>query len=426
MRSLKLIIPTFLVLIAVGCDGTSPNKPNNIDRPLAGGGRFDNDDPAEGIVDSNGIEYPVIYPGDGVYPIYSSHFDCANSPGERIIENAEAWTAWWDATTPCQWRGGPNGPDGTVDSNWVPGDTSLPCGGRCDVDAPYVDFENFIVAAVSVEYDSGAFCYRSLWVTDIREVDGNTTIFYEVSKLDQTCCDMLLAMFVPMGYSPVEAVLIERPVAGSINWVRTNTTQDCHGPDPNEPMTLHYTDAPCALGSGEEIITDSAAWSAWFHAAWACDSSRYGYYPPHGGGGMPWDSSLIDPNGDTLKPWHDSTIYNPYPWWGAPYVDFSTHAVIILRAGEQTHWGGGVWLTDIERSGGTTFEYTVMQPSDNCPRMDDMGMMAMTSNPTVAIRVPLPIDPPVTWNRQYEAINCDWGNDTTWTEPWPPIGNDTL
>lgn len=424
MRTKTSVIAIILLLVASACDNTGPTKSNNSDRPLAGGGRFANDDPAEGYPDSSGIEYPVIYPGDGVYPIYSSHIDCENSPGNRIIEDSAGWKAWWDVTTGCQWRGG-MGPDGTMDSNWVPGDTSNPCGGRCETDPPYVDFEQFVVAAIKIEYDSGSFCYRSVWVTDIQEVEGNTTIYYEVSKLDQTCCDMIMAMFIPMGTSPVEAVLIQRPLAGQVAWVRTNTTQDCQGPDPNEPMTLHYTDAPCALGNGEEVITDSAAWDAWFHTAWACDSARFGYFPYDDP--MRWDSSWIGPNGDTVPPWPDSTIYNPYPWWGAPYVDFSTHAVIILRSGEQTHWGGGIWLDDIDRSsGGTTFDYTVMLPSDDCPHMGDMGMMSMTSNPTVAIRVPLPIDPPVIWHRQHESINCDWGSDTTVVEPWPWPGRDSM
>jgi hypothetical protein len=294
----------------------------------------------------------------------------------------------------------------------------MPCGGRCETDPPTVDFEQYVVAAISVEYDSGAFCYRSVWVTDVQEVEGKTTVYYEVSKLDQTCCDMMGAVFISMGFSPVVAVMIERPITDEVVWVRTNTTFDCPGPDPNEPMTLHYTDAPCELGAGEEIITDSATWNAWFHAAWVCDSARFGYFP--WGGPWPWDSIIGIPEDDTLMPWPDSTRPDPYPypWWGVPDVDFSTHAVIILRAGDQTQWGGGIWLNDIDRSsGGTVYDYTVMQPSDDCPPMEMMGMGA---NPTVAIRVPLPIDPPVTWNRHIEPIKCDWGSDSSWVEPQQP------
>lgn len=424
MRIPTGIIAAILLLVAVACNDTGPTKSTNSDRPLAGGGRFANDDPAEGYSDSNGVDYPVIYPGDGVYPIYSAQMDCANSPGERIIDNVADWTEWWDTTTGCQWRGGYGRPDGTMDSNWVPGDSGMPCGGRCETEPPYVDFENFVVAAISVEYDSGAFCYRSVWVTDIREVDGKTTIEYEVSKLDQTCCDMIMAMFVPMGTSPVEAVLVERPITSEVAWVRTNTTSECKGPDPNEPMTLHYTDALCELGPGEEMITDSATWNEWFQTAWACDSSRF-VYGWGGYGGSPGDGT--GPNGDTLYPaWPDTTVISPYPWWGSPYVDFTTHAVIILRAGEQTFWGGGIWLTDIDRStGGTTFDYTVMQPSGECPPMEMMVQLA--SNPTVAIRVPLPIDPPVMWNRQYETIKCDWADsswvDSSWVYPDPGTGH---
>jgi len=415
MRALKILIPTIIVLFAIGCDGTSPNKPNNTDRPLAGGGRLASDDPVGGYPDSSGVVFPDIVPDRGLIPIYSSYIDCADTPGNQIIADSAAWKQWWDAVAGCQWRGGPNGPMMPRDSNWVPGDSTDPCGGRCETDPPPVDFEKYIVAAISIEYDSGAFCHRSVWVTGVEEVAGKTTIYYEVTKLDQSCCDMIMAFFLPIGFSPVVAVMIERPITAEVAWVRTNTTFDCPGPDPNDPMTLHYTDAPCALGAGEEIISDSAAWDAWFHAAWACDSARFGGY---GWGGTVPGGDGTDPNGDTLYPWPDSTIFSPYPWWGMPYVDFTTHAVIILRAGDQTQWGGGIWLNDIGRSsGGTVYDYTVMQPSDDCPPMEMMGMGA---NPTVAIRVPLPIDPPVTWNRHIEPIRCDWGSDSSWVEPQQP------
>ena len=413
MRTKSIVILTIALLFAAGCSGSGPNKPDNTLRPLAGGGRLDNTDPFTGNPDSSGNTFPDITPEQGVYPLYYAHTDCANTPQNVIISDSAAWKQWWDAVAGCQWRGDPRGPMIPQDSNWVPGDSSQPCGGRCETDPPYIDFEQYVIAAISIEYDSGGFCHRSVWVNSVAEEDGHTVIKYEVSLLDQSCCDLMLAMFIPMGFSPVVAVQIERPILEPVEWVRTNTTFDCPGPGPNEPMTLHYTDAPCDLGPGEEIITDSAQWQAWFHAAWACDSARFGGYG-WGGGVTPGEDGT-DPNGDSLPPWPDTTVIGPYPWWGMPYVDFTTHAVIVLRAGEQTRWGGGIWLNSIDHSaGGTVYDYSVMEPSDDCPGMDGMGMMDMVVNPTVAIRVPLPIDPPVTWLRNVESIKCDWGNDSSW------------
>ena len=52
-------------------------------------------------------------------------------------------------------------------------------------------------------------------------------------------------------------------------------------------------------------------------------------------------------------------------------------------------------------------DYTVMEPSDGCPPID--GGEAL--RPTVAIRVPLPLPDPVTWNRHVETIDCRWESD---------------
>ena len=102
------------------------------------------------------------------------------------------------------------------------------------------------------------------------------------------------------------------------------------------------------------------------------------------------------------------------PWYVAnPPVDFSTHAVIILRAGPQSYWGGGVWLDRIESNGaGTSIEYTVMVPSTGCPAVGGGSL-----NPTVAIRLPLPLPDPITWRRSERPIDCDWNTDSTNVRP---------
>jgi hypothetical protein len=89
-------------------------------------------------------------------------------------------------------------------------------------------------------------------------------------------------------------------------------------------------------------------------------------------------------------------------------VDFSTHAVVVLRAPSQNRWGGGVWLTGINRRrGGTTVEYSVMTPGRNCPTIEKGGAV----RPTTAIRVPLPLPDPVAFTKTVETIDCRWKGD---------------
>lgn len=404
MRAPAAVIVIILICFAASCGDSGPTKSDKDLRPLAGGGRLEGDDPADGYADSTGVTYPDILPDHGLIPIYSSFKDCADNPGNVIISDQETWANWWDTVTGCQWRGGdPNGMMHPGDSSWMP-DDSLPCGGRCETEPPVVDFENYVVAAIAVEYDSGAFCYRSVWVDAVEEVEGKTTIYYEVSRLDQSCCEMIMAMYIEMGFSPVVAVMIERPVTEEVVWVRSDITHECHGPDPNEPMTVYYTDASCNLGDNEQIITDSASWTAWQNTAFDCEMER-------------WPDTVYYPS-DSTVPGDDGTDPNGYPWRPPMMeIDFTTHAVIVLRAGEQTRWGGGIWMTKFERSAaGTTIGYSVMEPADDCPTID-YGPSSI--NPTVAIRVPLPLDPPIIWERAVESITCDWGNDSTWIEPWP-------
>jgi hypothetical protein len=68
-------------------------------------------------------------------------------------------------------------------------------------------------------------------------------------------------------------------------------------------------------------------------------------------------------------------------------------------------------------SGGTVIDYTVMEPSGECPEVEEDWNL----QPTVAIRVPLPLTEPVTWNGRTESINCGWaeGDPETGTGSGP-------
>jgi hypothetical protein len=186
-------------------------------------------------------------------------------------------------------------------------------------------------------------------------------------------------------------------------------------PDPKTPITLYYTDAPCDLGASEVIITDETKFKEWIQTAMACDMARW---HEHGdsttvkigdstgaGGGQGWVDT-IGPGGPVPYP----------PSWNGFDVDFSKQAVVILRAGELTRWGGGIWLDDVKSSAtGTTIAYSVMQPGEQCPPVGNEQIV----NPTVAIRVPLPLTAPITWDRRVQAIACDWGHpdDSTRVPP---------
>jgi len=265
-----------------------------------------------------------------------------------------------------------------------------------------VDFEKNVVIVISIEADSGFG--RSVWVTELTDDPTGSTVHYQVTELGEDCVHILMMPVIVAPTSPTIAVQVPKPVNEPVNWVRTDTTYTCSWePDPNVPLTLYYTDAVCDLGSGETVIRDSARFEAWVKAAFACDMARW-YRPddptmPHGdtsgaGGGFPGDSIIMP------------------PVWGGFDVDFSTHAVIILRAGEQSHWGGGVWLYEVKtRESGTTIDYTVLEPGEDCPAIDGNQT---TVNPTVAIRVPLPLPEPIIWSRKTETIDCNWGKDSTW------------
>jgi hypothetical protein len=410
MRRIYPIL-TLLALVAwLGCSGTNPTKPSGSHQPLAGGGRLETNDPITGNPDSSGPGYPGPdpYPYPYLTPIYSADRDCADNPRHLIISDSASWKIWWDEVAGCQWRGRV---DPSTDTTIV--DTG--CGGRCETNPPFVDFgAGQVVVAISAEYDSGNFCMRAVSISAIDRGDEGTTIRYDVSRLDETCCSMLMRPMVMTGYTPVVAVVTQGPLPGPLDWVRHDTTFACWQPDPNEPVTLHYTSAPCDLGASEQIIRDSTLWEAWYRTARSCDSVGMMTLPlPGGYPNIPIvtleDSNWVNPG--------DTTVPGPYPWWGVPYVDFSKFAVLVLRAGEQNRWGGGIWLDKISRDGGTTISYSVMAPENECPQM---GMVAV--NPTVAVRVPLPLNDPVTWKRSQESIGCGWASDSSWVDTLRAVG----
>ncbi|MEW5876134.1 MAG: hypothetical protein AB1752_13255 [Candidatus Zixiibacteriota bacterium] len=419
----RFFIPAIAGILILSCGGSPTDSTPGTDvlNPLAGGGRLRGHDPADGSGYTDSLPQ---YPGQEPFPwpepwtppyesdwytIFVSEFDCANSPGEEVIDNFEDWKAWWDTATSCAWIQGSVSMKASMTAGdtlepWIPGDTTIP--GQFYNEPPFVDFEQYLIAAIRIPFDSGDFCMRGAYVTDIGTEDGVTTIYYEVSRLGGDCCDMIMRPFILWAGSPVVAVAFKRPESGNVKFVHSEVTHECWMPSPDDPVTLHYTDAPCDLGPGEELITGSDAWDSWFRRALYCDSARwsggFGTQPEH-------PDSVV---ADTVR-----FPMPPYNWWiGTPEVDFETQAVIILRAGEQTRWGGGVWLTNvIEGDGSTTIEYCVMDPGGNCPTVDgNQGQL----HPTVAIRIKKPESNNIIWHRTVEPIPCDWGVDSTVVFPF--------
>jgi hypothetical protein len=278
-----------------------------------------------------------------------------------------------------------------------------------------VDFDTHAIVLISLEPDT-AFG-RGLWVTGIRTSESGSTVDYQVSRLGEDC--FRGGYYWPEDpplLSPTIAVLVPGPVPEPVGFAREEVVIDCSWePDPSEPLCVYYTDVDCDLGPAEAVLRDREGFDAWLEAAFACDQSRwYGgdstviVYPD--GRTAPGDSGSA--GGDTIIVPGDP----PLPPWIGVDIDFTTHAVLILRAGEQTRWGGGIWLDAIEAgAGGTVIDYTAVVPSGECPEIEG-GVV----NPTVAIRVPLPLSEPVTWNRHIETIDCRW--DSTGAEPGTGTG----
>jgi hypothetical protein len=164
---------------------------------------------------------------------------------------------------------------------------------------------------------------------------------------------------------------------------------------------LYYTDAPCELGADRQILTDQDHLDTWLQQALTCDMARWGVI--YDSVRVPGDSGWA-PDGTPTDP--------PVPTGYSIPVDFDRFAVIVLRAGDQERWGGGIWLTDFRSSAeGTRIAYTVVQPGAECPPIGNWGYdMGSVVNPTVAIRVPLPLTEPVRWERDIRTVDCNWGS----------------
>jgi len=439
---------TLLLLFAIaGCGSDNPSSPPGNDTPrLAGGGRESSDDPFVGGSDDSGLVPPGDLPDfvGGLVPVFYSDRNCEAAPFERVIADSAAWVAWWTAATACldfapdprddepppptlARAGRRAAADDSLPDDRPPDDPTLPPGDPADTGwvepdtgwtdpgfpgdpwaggPPQIDFSRYVVVAIGLEVAPG--WGRSLQVKEAALAGGVPTVRYQVATLGDDCRDLLMGPFIPESVesSPVVAVLVERPFDAAPVFARSDTVWNCTwAPDPNEPLTIYYTDTDCDLGGDEQVFTDAARWEAWLATATACDIDRWNddTKPP-----LPEGVGDDDASGGT-EPGVPPTL-----WIGVD-VDFTTHAVIVLRSVAQSRWGGGVWLNAIDTSaGGTRIDYSVMEPSDECPPIDDR----FTMRPTVAIRVPLPLAGPVTFSRNVETIDCRW-------EPVPADGDDS-
>jgi hypothetical protein len=434
---------TLAFVVSCGDDNPGAPAPGDVER-LAGGGRAKDDDAFIGGRGDSGPVTPVGEGGDigmpdfvgGLIPIFYADRNCFDAPFERIITSQAELDAWWETAYACldylpppPPPGDPSDPtdppiepgdpdnrddatgeddpgdpnDPPVDTSWVEPDTGWadPGDPREPLQPPVIDFDKYVVVAIGVESENG--WGRSVLVKEATVVDGQSVVRYEVSKAGEDCYDVLMGPFIPddVETSPVVAVLVEKPFGATATFERTNTVWNCTWiPDPNEPITIYYTDTSCDLGPAEQIFTDHEAWEAWVAAATECDIARWndGSRP-----GLPEgvEDDAVPPGG-----------IDPATGWMTIDVDFTTHAVVVLRAGAQTRWGGGIWLNAIDKDGGTTFDYSVMVPGDECPVIEN----GMAIQPTVAIRVPLPLAAPIAFDRHDEAIDCKW-------EPMPLDGD---
>jgi len=396
MRSVLSILLGLCVfgLVISGCSDDKTTTPKTEDRQfLAGGGRLENADPFAGRDDSTGYNMPDHWPYPGQMVLFYSDINCLGQPAQRVIRDSVEWRRWWDSAWACL----PICPD----SNWPPRDSSGldSIGGdsitvdTIDLDsyppdtafglAPYVDFDNNVVIVIALEEETSFG--RMIWID---EVTSESQVRYTVTQLGDDCISMLMRPEIVTPTSPTIAVMAPRPVDEPVTWARHDTVWSCSWePDPNEPIAVYYTDTPCELGLDEQMIVDEDNYRQWLSTAMACDSVR-------------WWNIMVDSG--------FATGYGAIGGFGFE-VDFSTHAVIILRAGDQTRWGGGVWLNSLETSGDNTIiEYTVMEPADDCPIIDGLSEV----NPTVAIRVPRPVGNAASWNRHTETIECSWPDST--------------
>jgi len=420
---LRWLTPAILTLaVAVGCNDKQPTKTEPvITERLVGGGRQSGSDSFHGGLGESGPRNPVPDSIAGYGPLFYSDVACGEAPKNVLITNQTDWQAWWTIAVSCfpKWDStwpwfepGQQPPDSLKHMTGWPNGPINPYG----PEAPTINFDTSSIVAITIERKETPG--RFVRVTEVKpNPAGGTIVKYLVTRPGPDC---MILMMSPgdsaLMYAPTIAALVPKLLTEPVSWERTDTEMDCHWePDPNAPLTLYYTDAPCDLGPPEAIITDEARFEQWVEAALTCDVSRW-----RGRG----DSStvLIGDSGDSGggQGWIDSIgPGEPGPMppiWNGFDVDFSKHAVIILRAGDLTHWGGGIWLDEVKTAAsGTTIGYSVMQPGDQCPLVGN----GLTVNPTVAIRVPLPLTAPITWDRQVQTIPCDWDHPDDSVRVWP-------
>jgi hypothetical protein len=448
----RMLVVSLLTMAATGCsEGGGPIAPGpGTDQRLAGGGRAANDDPFGGEV-SSGPAGREIAPISDYAPLLFADINCFSGPFQRVIRTQQEWHTWWTTAVSCLPRPEPIGdppprpsdppggggiadPGGSVggpgylaypDSGSVlPIDPVYPDSGSVEpgfpIDpygpvAPEVSFSDYVVVVIGLEAESA--WGRGLWVTDVTDGPTGTTIKFEVSKPGEDCFVLFEGPPDPgaSSNSPTVAVLVPAPVADPVTFERLDVTWTCTWePDPTLPLSLYYTDVECDLGPAEAIISEGAAWESWVNTAISCDRALWGDPDSTvtGGGGQdepgkpPTTGGGVDP------------AIPPIEWLGVE-VDFATHAVLVLRGDAQSRWGGGIWLDSFDAtSGGTVIDYSVMEPSGQCPEVEG----GRTVRPTAAIRLPLPLNAPVRYNRRVETIDCDWEPLPLPAEPSTPSG----
>jgi hypothetical protein len=399
---LALAVP--LTLVNLRCSDETPTGSDVDDQfhALAGGGRSAGDDPFIGGPWNSGPGeavpgIPDVDSSGGFRPLVILRAACGDAPAHLVIEDSTAWRQWWEANADCPGRRGHPSGGAPGDSGGIPPDSIEP--GPRPWPFPVVDFNGNVVIAITLEraLDDPM---RQLAIEDVAVNGTGTTVKVVVYRPGEDC-----GHYGPdsmeVETAPAIAVQVPRPVPAPFTWERRDTTFNCSWePDPNLPLLLYYTDADCELGDGQRIITNQDDLDAWITRALTCDMVRWGNA----------DSSLTPPDSGWVPGGQPRDPVVP-PGFTIP-VDFDRFAVIVLRTGNQDRWGGGIWLTDLKASGaGTEFEYTVIEPGQDCPRIADAGYTDWERvNPTIAIRVPLPLPEPVTWTRVVRTIRCDWGS----------------
>ncbi|MBM3316699.1 MAG: hypothetical protein FJY75_02495 [Candidatus Eisenbacteria bacterium] len=400
---------------------------------LAGGGRTENSDPFIGGPRDSGPRggfpgIPDFDPDTGLRLLVYLDAACGDAPARAVITDSTAWRIWWEANTACLDRG--DAGDGVVlpggtrpgagglglparpRGDGAPGDSGVVWPDSTDPGhwgVPEVDFTAFSVVAVTLE--RALDDPRMLVVDEIDAQGAGTRIGYTVHRPGEDC-----AFYEPVreddgeGYesAPAAAVLAPPELAEPFAWERRDTTFSCEWePDPDTPLALYYTDAPCSLGPAEQVLTTPGAWEVWVARAWDCDRARWG---------EPGDSASVPGGPDGGRVGSDGSAFGGRP---AIPVDFDRFAVLVLRAGPQDRWGGGIWLTGLRTSAaGSAIEYVVIEPQSDCPWISEHGGQGShVVEPTVAVRVPLPLPEPIVWRRGAITVSCEWTIGIDWTGP---------